>query len=69
MPRLAVAVFFGKVGSVENCGGAEELADAPEAIDIPAVLLQEARCAGAQDFAAVAEDFVEGAGAAFDEVA
>ena len=70
MPRLVVAFFFSKVGAVEDCGGAEELADAPEAIEIPVVLWQEARCAGAEDFAGAAEDFpIEGVGAAFEDVA
>ena len=57
MPHPAVAFVFGKVGPVEDCGGVEELADAPEAIEIPVVLWHEARCAGAEDFAAVAESF------------
>ena len=63
MPRPAVAFFFSKVG-------AEELADAPEAIEIPVVLWQEARCAGVEEFAGAAEDFpIEGVGAAFEDVA
>ena len=57
MPRPAVALVFSNVGPVEDCGGAEELADAPEAIEMPVVLSQEARCAGAEDFVGAAEDF------------
>ena len=44
-------------GPVEDCGGAEELAEAPEAIEMPVVLWQEARCTGAKDFAGGAEGF------------
>ena len=52
-----MAFFFSKVGPVEECGGAEELAEAPEAIDMPVVLWQVARCTCAKDFAGGAEDF------------
>ena len=58
MPHPAVAFVFIKVGPVEDRGGAEELADAPKAIEIPVVLWHEARCAGAEDFAPAAEDIV-----------
>ena len=58
-----MALVFSKVGPVEECGGAEELAEAPEAIEMPFVLRHEARCAGAEDFGGGAEDF-GGAGAA-----
>ena len=51
MPRPAVALVFSKVGNVEEFGGAEELAEVPEAIDFPEVLWHEARCTGAEDFA------------------
>jgi hypothetical protein len=65
-----VAFFFSKVGAVEDLGGAEELAKAPEAIEIPVVLWHVARCTGAEDFVGAAEDFAtEGVGAAFEEVA
>ena len=57
MPRPAVALVFSKVGSVDVLGGAEELADALEAIEIPLVLWQEARCAGAEDSAAAVQGF------------
>ena len=57
MPRPAVALVFSKVGPAEDCGGAEELAEAPEAIEMPVVLWQEARCTAADDFAGGAECF------------
>ena len=49
MPRPAVTFFF------SSCGCAEELAEAPEAIDMPVVLWQVGRCTGAEDFAGGAE--------------
>jgi hypothetical protein len=65
-----VAFCFNRVGLVEDCGGAEELAEAPEAIEIPIVLWHVGRCTGAEDFAGASEDFAtEGVGAAFEEVA
>jgi len=45
------------VGPVEECGGAEEIAEAPEAIEMPVVLWHEARCAGAEDLDGGADDF------------
>ena len=63
MPRPAVALVFSKVGPVEECRGADELGEAPEAIEMPVVLWHKARCAGAEDLEGGAEDF-EGAGAA-----
>ena len=57
MPRPAVALVFGNVGPVEDCGGAEELAEAPEAIEMLVFLWQEARCACAENFAAAAAGF------------
>ena len=38
-------------------GAAEELAEAPEAIDMPVVLWHVARCTGAEDLVGAAEDF------------
>ena len=67
MPHPAVAFVFSKVGVVKDCGGAEELAETPEAIETPVVLWHVAVCTGAEDFAAAAEDFVEGARASFEE--
>src|SRR3954468_2491408 len=55
-PRPAVAFFF------SNDGPAEELAETPEAIEMPVVLWHEARCIGAEDFVGIAEVF-GGAGA------
>ena len=63
MPRPAVALVFSKVGPAEDCGGAEELAEAPEAIEMPIVHWHEAKCAGAEDLEEGAEDF-GGVGAA-----
>ena len=57
MPRPAVTLVFSKVGPDEECKGADELAEAPEAIEVPAVLCHEARCAGAEDLEGGAEDF------------
>ena len=56
-----MALVFSKVGPVEEFGGAEELAEAPEAIEMPVVLWHVARCTGVEDFAGGAEDFGEGA--------
>ena len=66
-----MAFFFNRVGPVEDCGGAEELAEAPEAIETVVVRWHVARCTGVEDFAAADEDFVatEGIGAALEEVA
>ena len=57
MPRPAVAFFFSREGSVDEFGGAEELAEAPEAIEMPVVLWHVARCTGAEDFVGAAEGF------------
>ena len=64
-----MAFVFSREGPVEEFGAAEELAEAPNAIEIPVVLWHEARCIGAEDFVETAEDFggaedFEGAGAA-----
>ena len=58
-----MALVFSRVGPVEECGGAEELVEALEAIEMPVVLWHEARCTGAEDFDGGVEDF-GGAGAA-----
>ena len=42
-------------------GPAEELAEAPEAIDMPVVLWHLARCTGAEDLVGAAENFGGGA--------
>ena len=57
MPRPEVALVFSRVGTVEECRGTDELAEALEAIDMPVVLWHEARCAGPKDFEGGAEDF------------
>ena len=58
-----MALVFSSVGPVEEFGGVEELAEAPEAIEMPVVLCHKVRCAGAEDLDGGAEDF-GGAGAA-----
>ena len=58
-----MAFVFSRVGPVEEFGGAEELPEAPEAIEMPIVLWHEARCTGAEDFVGGTEDF-DGAAAA-----
>ena len=47
---------FSREGPVEEFGAAEELAKAPEAIEIPVVLWHVARCIGAEDLVRAAED-------------
>ena len=56
-----MAFFFSREGPVEEFDAAEELADAPEAIDMPVVLWNVARLTGAEDFVGAAEDFDGGA--------
>ena len=58
-----MVLVFSREGPVEEYGAAEELAEAPEAMEIPVVLWHVARCIGAEDFVGAAEDF-GGAGAA-----
>ena len=55
-----MAFFFSREGPVEEFGAAEELADAPEAIEMHVVLWHVARCIGAEDLVGAAEDFVRG---------
>ena len=52
-----MVLVFSREGPVEEYGAAEELAEAPEAMDMPAVLWHKARCAGAEDLDGGAEDF------------
>ena len=54
---------FSREGPVEEFGAAEELAEAPEAIEMPVVLWHVARCTSAEDFDGGAEEF-GGAGVA-----
>src|SRR3954469_18484228 len=61
VPRPAVAFFFSNDGPAKEFGAAEELAETPEAIEMPVVLWHDARCPGAEDFVGMAEDFAGGA--------
>ena len=56
-----MVLVFSREGPVEEYGAAEELAEAPEAIEMPVVLWHVARCAGAEDLVGVAEDLWGGA--------
>ena len=58
-----MVLVFNREGPVEEFGAAEELAEAPKAMEMPVVLWHEARCAGAEDLEGGAGDF-EGAGVA-----
>ena len=58
-----MVLVFSREGPVEEYGVAEELVEAPEAMEMPVVLWHEARCTGAEDLDGGAEDF-GGAGAA-----
>ena len=40
---------FSSEGPAEELGAAEELAETPEAMEMPAVLWHEERCTGAED--------------------
>ena len=60
-PRQAIALVCSRVGPDEDCGAAEELAEAPEAIEMPVVLWHVSRCTSVEDFARAAEDFGGGA--------
>ena len=56
-----MAFVFSREGPVEEFGATKELAEAPEAIEMPVVLWHMARCTGAEDLVGAAEDFVGGA--------
>ena len=56
-----MAFVISREGPVEEFGAAEELAEAPEAMDMPAVLWHEARCTGAEDLVGATEAFGGGA--------
>ena len=56
-----MAFFFSGEGPVEEFGAAEELADAPEAIEMPVVPWHMARCTSAKDLVGAPEDFDGGA--------
>ena len=52
---------FSREGPVEEFGAAEELAEAPEAIEMPLVHWHVARCTSAEDLVGAAEDLSGGA--------
>ena len=54
---------FSREGPVEEFGASEELAEAPEAIEMHVVLWHVARCTGAEDLVGAAKDFGGGAAA------
>ena len=56
-----MAFVFNREGPVEEIGAAEELAEAPEAIEMHVFLWHVARCIGAEDLVGAAEDFGGGA--------
>ena len=56
-----MAFVFSREGLVEEFGAAEELAEAPEAIEMPVILWHVARCTGAEDLVGAAEDLSGGA--------
>ena len=56
-----MVLVFSKEGPVEEFGAAEELAEAPEAIEKLVVLWHVARCTGAEDLVGAAEDLSGGA--------
>ena len=61
MPRPIVAFVFSREGPLYEFGAAPELAEAPEAIEMPVVLWHVARCTGAEDLVGATEDFSGGA--------
>ena len=56
-----MAFVFSREGPVEEFGASEELAEAPEAMEMPTVLWHEARCTGAEDLVGTTEGFGGGA--------
>ena len=52
-----MAFVFSSEGPAEELGAAEELAETPEAMDMPTVLWHEVRCTGAKDLVGATEDF------------
>ena len=61
MPHPVGSLVFSRVGPVEECSGANEFAEAPEAIEMHVVLWHEARCTGVEDLGGIAEGFGGGA--------
>ena len=58
-----MVLVFSRESPVEEYGAAEELAEAPEAMEMHVVLWHVARCTGVEDFVGATEDF-GGAGSA-----
>ena len=56
-----MVLVFSREGPVKEYGAAEELAEAPEAMEMLVVLWHEARCIGAEDLVGTAEGFGGGA--------
>ena len=56
-----MAFVFSSEEPAEELGAAEELAETPEAMEMPAVLWHVARCTVVEDFAGATEDFGGGA--------
>ena len=56
-----MVLVFSSEGPIEEFGAAEELAEAPEAMEMHVVLWYVARCTGAEDLVGAAEDFGGGA--------
>ena len=56
-----MVLVFSREGPVEEFGAAKELAEAPEAMEMPVVLWHVARCTGAEDLVGAAEDLSGGA--------
>ena len=52
-----MSFVFSRGGPVDEFGAAEELAEAPEAIEMPVVLWHVAICTGVEDFAGATKDF------------
>ena len=57
-----MAFVFSREGPVEEFGAAEELAEAPEAIEMHVVLWHVARCTGAEDLVGAGGGIWGGAG-------
>ena len=56
-----MAFVFSGEGPAEELGAAKELAETPEAMEMPAVLWHEARCTGVEDLVGTTEGFGGGA--------
>ena len=56
-----MAFVFSSEGLAKELGAAEELAETPETMEMPAVLWHEARCTGAEDLVETTEGLGGGA--------